>query len=684
MNRICILIVVALGVSQIGCKNQSKEDVTSKTFISFQTTEQVIKDLQSKFPNVSKQLISKGVEQTASLWTEKDGNEQEFKSFCIENFATSEAERIILFNKLSSSLEILYGHFNKISLELKQPLHLDKGEIHLIDEYMGAFDAGAHLAEDLFTNKIAFISILNFPFFTLKEKSEQGTNWSRQEWAYARLGDFFSSRIPAEIQQKVSETLTSADTYISEYNIYMGKLIDNNGKTLFPQDLKLITHWGLRDELKSNYAKDKGLEKQKMIYEVMKRIINQSIPQEVINQNKYTWNPIANKVYENQKEIDFKPEPNTRYEVLLKNFRVMCEIDAYTPNYPSQILRSFDGSMEFSQEEIEKMFVEFISSPVVREVGKLVKKRLGRELQPFDIWYDGFKARSSISEDILTAKTQQKYPDVESLKKDLPNLLIKLGWEKEKANFISNRISVDPSRGAGHAWGASMRSDVAHLRTRVGKSGMDYKGYNIAMHEFGHNVEQTITLQDVDFYTLNGVPNTAFTEALAFVFQKRDLEMLGMKVNDPMRKHLMALDILWGSYEIMGVALLDMKVWKWMYANPKANPEELRNAVISMAKEIWNSYYADIFGSKDETILAIYSHMIDNPLYLANYPLGHLIEFQLETYLEGKNFADEVQRIYSQGKLTPQKWMQGATGEMVSGQASLKAAEEALKVIKNN
>lgn len=58
---------------------------------------------------------------------------------------------------------------------------------------------------------------------------------------------------------------------------------------------------------------------------------------------------------------------------------------------------------------------------------------------------------------------------------------------------------------------------------------MDYKGYNIAVHEFGHNVEQTITMNNVDSYMLNGVPNTSFTEAVAFLFQKRDLELLGLK-----------------------------------------------------------------------------------------------------------------------------------------------------------
>ena len=73
-----------------------------------------------------------------------------------------------------------------------------------------------------------------------------------------------------------------------------------------------------------------------------------------------------------------------------------------------------------------------------------------------------------------------------------------------------------------------MRSAKTHLRTRVGANGMDYKGYNIAVHEMGHNVEQTFSLNNIDYYTLHGVPNTAFTEALAFVFQGHDLELLGL------------------------------------------------------------------------------------------------------------------------------------------------------------
>jgi hypothetical protein len=261
-------------------------------------------------------------------------------------------------------------------------------------------------------------------------------------------------------------------------------------------------------------------------------------------------------------------------------------------------------------------------------------------------------------------------------------MLIKLGFKPDKAKEIASHITVDPARGSGHAWGAQMKGDKAHLRTRIAKTGMDYKGYNIAVHEMGHNVEQTISLYMVDNYEMMGVPNTAFTEALAFIFQKRDLFLLGKKDDDPNKEAMAALDQFWMSYEIMGVSLVDMAVWKWLYENPDATKEQLKEKVISTAKEVWNKYYSDVFGVKDCPLLAIYSHMIEDPLYLPNYPIGHLIDFQIDEFLKGKNFADEIVRIYSAGRLIPQLWMKNAVGSEISIKPILDATDKALVKIK--
>jgi hypothetical protein len=327
---------------------------------------------------------------------------------------------------------------------------------------------------------------------------------------------------------------------------------------------------------------------------------------------------------------------------------------------------------------VEQLFTGFCSSPQVKKVADLIGKRLGRPLQPFDIWYDGFKARSAMNQDELDKITRAKYPNTAAFEADIPNILIKLGFTSDKAKEIASHITVDPARGSGHAWGAAMKGDKAHLRTRIGKQGMDYKGYNIAIHELGHNVEQTISLYFVDNYMLQGVPNTAFTEALAFLFQKRDLFLLGKKDENPDKEAIAALDNFWMSYEIMGVSLVDMKVWKWLYEHPDATKVQLKETVIQNAIDVWNQYFAPVFGVNDTPILAIYSHMIDNPLYLSNYPVGHLIDFQIDEYLKGKNFADEVLRIYSTGRIIPQLWMKNAVGNEISIRPLLEATDKAL------
>ena len=169
-----------------------------------------------------------------------------------------------------------------------------------------------------------------------------------------------------------------------------------------------------------------------------------------------------------------------------------------------------------------------LEAPVGARVASLISARLKRPLEPHDIWYAGFKPSAGISESALDAKTRERYPTAEAFAKDLPRILTGLGFTPERARFLADRVAVEPSRGSGHALGARMRDDKAHLRTRVNADGMDYKGYNIAVHELGHNIEQVFSVTTIDHTLLQGVPNNAFTEALAFLFQQQDMALLGM------------------------------------------------------------------------------------------------------------------------------------------------------------
>ncbi|MFN8207491.1 MAG: hypothetical protein U0T82_08800 [Bacteroidales bacterium] len=652
--------------------------------------------LVSRFGNEERSRIVTGLNQVAALWRSSDGTAADFTSFCIEHYAPSGEKRDLLFDKLQEKMEILNGSFGKMGLDLKWNLEVDKGQVHPVDEWFGAYDPASHLQEDMYTTKIAFVVALNFSHYTLKEKQVQGEKWTPREWAYARMGDLYTARVPSGLLLKNSEVQTRSDMYISRYNIYAGKLRDTTWKTLFPEDLVLLSHWNLRDEIKANYGKEKGLEKQLTIYEVMKHIITQNIPVEVINSGDLLWNPFTHELFKDTDSAYFEynpatkktvrksdkvtgtPEGGKRYQQILDNFHALKAMDTYYSDLNTYILRKSDGEMELTVEETEALFTSFLSSPEMKAVAEIVKKRLGRDLQPFDIWYDGFKSRSSLGAINLDEIVARKYPTAAAFEKDIPNILLKLGFAKDKADFIASRISVDPARGSGHAWGAPMHSVNSHLRTRVVEGGMNYKGYNIAVHELGHNVEQTISLHEVDNYLMSGVPNTAFTEALAFLFQERDLQLLGINSHSPEAEDLAILDKYWASCEIMGVSLVDIRMWKWLYEHPEATKEQLQEQVIAIAKEVWNQYFAPVYGVKDVYLFAIYSHMVSYPLYLPAYAVGGLIQFQIDEYMKGKKFAAEVERIFSQGRMVPQVWMKKAVGSEISAKPLIEKTKEVL------
>jgi hypothetical protein len=345
----------------------------------------------------------------------------------------------------------------------------------------------------------------------------------------------------------------------------------------------------------------------------------------------------------------------------------------------------FNENRELPEPRVRAMLEQVLRSPHVREVARLVEKRLGRSLEPFDIWYNGFRPGSKHSGKELDDIVADRYPTAEAYEKDMPSMLVKLGFTPARADFLAANILVEPARGSGHAAGAQMRSAKARLRTRVEASGMNYKGFNIAVHEMGHNVEQTISLNNIDHWMLRGVPNTAFTEALAFVFQGRDVELLGLAAADAQNEALKTLNEFWGTYEIAGVALVDMAIWHWMYDHPKATPAELKEATLAIAKETWNTFYAPIFKKDDVVLLGIYSHMIHSFLYLPDYPIGHMIAFQVEEQMKkAGSIGSEFERIARFGNISPDIWMRKATGAPVGPEALLAATERALRELETN
>ena len=637
--------------------------------------------------------IERGLQQVRRVWRAGDGDADAFHEFVVGEFLPAGAPLDAAFARFEFAFERIGGYFTSMTRDLRRGVDLELGPLLPLDERLGAFSPDAHLSDDLFASRLAFVVLLNFPLTTLEERLRDGGGWSRRQWAETRLSEPFATRIPAEVNQALTAAYAAADSYISGYNIHMHHLLDARGGRPFPAGLRLISHWGLRDELKARYAETDGLAKQRLIRTVMERIVRQEIPAAVVDNPLLDWDPVKNTVAVSAVRdaepargavatADAAREPDTRYRMWRGIFEAQRRVDPHTPDNPTHIARRFNDDREIPEAEVRRLFEAVLSAPIGRDVAALVARRLGRPLEPHDIWYVGFKPRGAYSEADLDARTRARYPDAAAYAADIPRLLTGLGFSAERAAFLAEHIEVEPSRGAGHAMGATRRDDKAHLRTRVAAGGMDYKGYNIAVHEMGHNVEQVFGITTIDHTLLQGVPNTAFTEALAFVFQDRDLELLGLARPDPAARSLKALEAFWATREIAGVALVDMEAWRWLYAHPEADAAAFRAAVVDIAREVWNRYYAALHGERDVPLLAIYSHMIDGGMYTPDYPLGHLIAFQIEAHLEKHDpMGAEFERLCRLGNLTPDAWMRQGVGAPLSADPMLRAAAAALEAI---
>lgn len=650
-------------------------------------------ELVARYGDAQRPRIERGIDQVAALWRSTDGD---FVAFVRAHFIADDRRLEATLDRLEGVFEQLDGHFNEISRSVRWATDVDVGPLLGVDPLLAGLSPAAHLTEDLFDAKVGFIVLLNFPQTTLAERIERGPGWSRRQWAEARLAGRFARRVPSEIEQRMARVGAEADLYIAEYNIWMHHVLGSQGERLFPKGLRLISHWNLRDELKADYADAKtGLAKQRLIAHVMSRIVTQTIPAAAVNDPHWDWDPATNMVAPAPPgEIEEgaaptahlaggvlgAPEPDVRYARWLAQFEAARAADPFSPVTPTQIARSFDLQREIPEERVVSLLTEVLTSPLAAQVAALIEKRLGRKLEPFDLWYNGFQPRGRFSEAELDAITTRRYPNAAAFAADIPRILEQLGFAKENVHFIADHIRVDPARGAGHAMSAARRGDCPHLRTRIGPGGLDYKGYNVAIHELGHNVEQVISLYDVNRTLLAGVPNTAFTEAFAFVFQARDLELLGLSKPDPETERMKALNDFWMTWEIAGVALIDIRTWHWMYDHPNVTPAQLRDAVIQISKDVWNAFYEPVLGAKDTVLLGVYSHLVAYPLYTPDYPLGHLIAFQIEEHLaHAPALGKDFERMAKFGSVSPDLWMQNATGAPISAGALLRATAKAVE-----
>src|ERR1700757_1907408 len=200
---LCALLFSAPAISGETIMLSAASDKQAVPWIK-NATERMGKDLIAKYGEGQRARVLRGLHQVAEFWRSEDGDANVFEDFVRRNFAGDQASLDIMFLRYQRLLEQLNGHMHEINREFRQQADLDAGPILPFDEVFAGYDPSAHVVDDFFDNKLAFVVLLNFPLTTLEDRLAQGANWSRRQWAEVRLAQIFSKRIPASVTLEVA------------------------------------------------------------------------------------------------------------------------------------------------------------------------------------------------------------------------------------------------------------------------------------------------------------------------------------------------------------------------------------------------------------------------------------------------------------------------------------------------
>ena len=168
-------------------------------------------------------------------------------------------------------------------------------------------------------------------------------------------------------------------------------------------------------------GKADGLAKQRTISSVMERIVRQEIPAAVIDNGDLLWNPGTNEV----KPADASrpaavPDgaearrPRARHALCAsssKIFHAVRKVDPYSPNERRRYIRRAVSSAtaRSRRRRSRRCFISVLESDEVQAISpSRSRRKLGRPLEPFDIWYSGFKSRGRHSEAELNAIDEER------------------------------------------------------------------------------------------------------------------------------------------------------------------------------------------------------------------------------------------------------------------------------------
>ena len=637
--------------------------------------------------------IERGVQQVAERWQECDGTPAQFQSFCVARFVAVGSDLDRLVERLESALEQVYGHLYEMRRTLRRHSDLAGDEFAGVDDMLATFDPAPDLAEQMYRQKLAFVALLNLPRESLSTMLREGPTWDDARWAAVRIAQSFDARIPAALADRARHVGHAAGQWVARQHIPVGTLVDAEGRRWYATDRALLTHWLVREEIKSEYNNAEGLPRQRALAAVLGRAIDGRIPRCVMDRSdSRDWDPQAGTLGgepiaagnggtgpDGTHASDAGMVGLARYEHWIEQFHLAQEFDAHHPDHPTAIARKFELAREMSETEVEQLLTELLDHPVRIELAAFLRARLGRDLEPFDIYFDDVAEERSASE--LDAAVTARFPDEKAFERALPQVLRGLGFSPDDADFLGSRIRVEIARGSGHAMRPKLPEYGAWLRTSRLKDRLGWDGFDTAMHELGHNLEQLCSTFFVPRPALRNVPNTACTEAFAFLYQSLGKRVIGVDDGSATDRAFAidSIQTMLSACQIAGPSLLELHAWRWLYQNPHADAAALRTEVLAIADRLWKRFYQRDFGKDQNHLLAAYQHMINHPLYLADYTIGHVMSHQIRSFMRGKDIAAETRRITSIGRLTPDLWMRRAVGSGVSSLPLAEASGQAIK-----
>lgn len=622
--------------------------------------------------------IVAGVARVAERWTAADGDGEALAAFCAERYLADPVDRARMLDRFETLLDATRGHLYEIRRTLRRWTDLVGDDLPAFDDLAALFDPAPDLVEQWYAQKLAFVALLNVDRPDLATMLAEGASWTPDRWAQARIGQAFGPRIPQALADDARAANHAAHRFVDGFHVAVGGLRDEDGRTPFAPRRRVIAHWLMREAIRGQYGAPGGLAAQRAMAHVMRHHVEGSVPRAVLTADASPdWDPARN-------ALDGRPVAAAdtvgpeRYAHILAHFAIARRMDAHHPDHPTALERSFALHRELPVDEVEAQLLAILASPVRADLAAFARARIGRSLEAHDVYFD--QGQPAETGDALDARVAARWPTAADLEAALPAILRELGFDGPDADFLGTRVRVEIARGAGHAVRPGMPEYPAWLRTNGVDGRLTWDGFNIAMHELGHNLEQLVSTHRVPRPALRGVPNTACTEAFAFLYQALAHRVLGVTgdADEAARFDAAAIETALDASQIAGPALVELRAWRWLYDHPDADAEALRDEVLAQADAVWEAHYARYFGPDPYRLMAAYQHMVGYPLYLSNYALGHVIGHQVRSHVRGRDLATETMRICGLGRLTPDAWLRAAVGSGLSSAPLMADAAAAL------